>query len=145
MPDGTNSWSGWPWPMEKAKLNEQQLKIHRCLAESAGLSLNLILWILTSFSFPSSKWTLQLSVLWASQRVRTQLSLSHITCTNSTTNKPLTFPHHKKRTATDTNCYSDWSFTERLPAVISLPDVSDVVGDPLKTFLCLVPVSLVAA
>lgn len=45
----------------------------------------------------------------------------------------------------DTNCYSDRSFTERLPAVISLPDVSDGAGDPLKTFLCLVPVSLVAA
>lgn len=45
----------------------------------------------------------------------------------------------------DTDCYSDRSFAERLPAVISLPDESDVVGDPLKTFLGLVPVSLVAA
>lgn len=153
MPDYTNSWSGWPWAMEKAKLNEQQWKTHRCLAgicipevESAGLSLNLVLWISTSFSFPSPKWTLQLSVLWASKRVKTNPPLSHITCTNWTTNKtPWLFHIIKKITAMDTNCYPARRFTERPPAVIPLPDLSDIAGDPLKTFLRVVPLSLIAA
>lgn len=97
MPDYSNSWSGWPWAMERAKLNEQQCKIHRCLAEFAGLSLNLILSILTSFSFPSPKWTMKLSLLWPSKSVRTHVPLSHITCTNETKNNPLRLFHIIKK------------------------------------------------
>ena len=44
-----------------------------------------------------------------------------------------------------TSCYPASIFTEKPPAVIPLSDVPDTAGEPLKTLLHVVPVSLMAS